>query len=251
VTESERYEKRTTTANGKKKSSPQEVWMDLIATSIESAPPHLTQHLDTMASLGNVPRKEKQFRNFTKNSLRLDKRDAHTIVDEVWQFLQGLRAQQRTASTVPEKVTATNSDPLLVESNETKRKVHDKEKSSTKFSTSTEHCEGDTSALSEKIHSAINSNVSTSVSRCSTNSISPPPAVELTKMAVDKTTVKKTMKKILKKVKMNRLELKYLRKAVCEKLGAHRSLVKDLVQKNLNDSKRFIIDGKEVILKVD
>jgi hypothetical protein len=226
VTESERYEKRTS-ANGKnKKSSPQEVWMDLIATSIGKAPPRLKHHLETMASLGNVPRKEKQFRNFTKNSLRLDKKDAHTIVDEIWQFLQGLRAQQRTAYTESETVTVTNSDSQSV-SNDLNKKIHDR----------AELCERD--------------NDSTSVSRPVTNSISPPPTEEPTKIAVDKKKVKKAMKKILKKAKTNKLELKYLRKAVCEQLGAPKSLVKDLVQRNLDGSKRFNIDGKNVSLKVD
>ena len=72
--------------------------MDLIQESVDEVPGHLKHHLQVMAGLDNVPRKEKQFRNFTTNSLNLKgQRNADSIVTEIWDFLKDLKAKQLAA----------------------------------------------------------------------------------------------------------------------------------------------------------
>jgi hypothetical protein len=75
----------------------QELWMDLVseAASDPCTPPKLKEQLARMAELGNVPRQEKKFKNFVKNSLRLWN-DAE--IEAIWKHLEGLRAAQRDAS---------------------------------------------------------------------------------------------------------------------------------------------------------
>jgi alkylhydroperoxidase/carboxymuconolactone decarboxylase family protein YurZ len=75
----------------------QELWMDLVseAASDPCTPAKLKEQLARMAELGNVPRQEKKFKNFVKNSLRLWN-DAE--IEGIWKHLEGLRAAQRDAS---------------------------------------------------------------------------------------------------------------------------------------------------------
>lgn len=70
--------------------------MDLIEESAVDAPPGLKPHLELLATLGNVPRKEKQFRNFTANSLNLRGRN-ESIVNDVWKHLSALRQKENDA----------------------------------------------------------------------------------------------------------------------------------------------------------
>jgi len=63
---------------GKKKRSPQEEWMDIIseaADEISSKKGSYSQvvanNVVKMSQLGNVPRNEKKFKNYVKNSLRV------------------------------------------------------------------------------------------------------------------------------------------------------------------------------------
>lgn len=69
--------------------------MELIRDSITTAPGHLKHYLETMSALDNVPRKEKQFRNFTTNSLNLSKnKGGESIVSGIWDHLKSLREKQ-------------------------------------------------------------------------------------------------------------------------------------------------------------
>jgi hypothetical protein len=70
--------------------------MELIEASANDAPPGLKDHLVHLASLGNVPRKEKQFRNFTANSLNLRGRQ-ESVVSDVWKHLSALRQKETDA----------------------------------------------------------------------------------------------------------------------------------------------------------
>ena len=92
MSESQRYEQtrgdqfnnsHTQNGNGKKakKQSPQEAWMALIQRASQSASPDLKHYMNQISMLDNVPRKEKQFRNFTSNSLNLRGRQATTVVE--------------------------------------------------------------------------------------------------------------------------------------------------------------------------
>ena len=51
--------------------------------------------MDQLATLDNVPRKEKQFRNFTVNSLRLRGPNAEKIKDEIWKHLSKVREDEK------------------------------------------------------------------------------------------------------------------------------------------------------------
>jgi len=211
----ERYEKRAPKKNGKV--PPQQLWMDLIGEATETAPGHLKHHIQSMASLDNVPRKEKPFRNFTSNSLNLRGKSGEGTVSEIWNFLKGLREkQQQSASSdrqqksaaATQQSEAKNDAPVNVEDNSS---VEKNEESSPKDASTKEE-------TSDK-----------------------------SKSTIDKKAVKKAMKKALKKASDRSLKIKLLRKAVQSNLnGADAALVKDLVQQNL---KHFVVDGKRVTLK--
>lgn len=99
MTEAERYEKTLYRPNNKKgkKRNPQEEWMDLIQRAGgNAAPDHLKQFLTNLAMLDNVPRKEKQFRNFTSNSLN-HLRGRGDIVGEVYKYLSNMRQTENDA----------------------------------------------------------------------------------------------------------------------------------------------------------
>jgi hypothetical protein len=126
LTEVERYEKRTPSSKSAK-TNPQDQWMELIRDSIATAPGHLKQYLETMAGLDNVPRKEKQFRNFTTNSLNLSKnKGAENIVSGIWSHLKGLREKQ-LAERAEAQAKVKKDDDLVVtkrvEDDSTEKKV--------------------------------------------------------------------------------------------------------------------------------
>ena len=214
----ERYEKRTPTKkNGK--ATPQQQWMNLIECSTETAPAHLKEYLQIMAGLDNVPRKEKQFRNFTTNSLNLrGKRNSEKVVTDIWSYLKGLRQKQ-----LEERATAEAKE----------------NESSSKEGDLLEHLPKEPVPSSkEEVRSQSDGKRAE------------------TKKSFDRKTVKKAMKKVLKKAKDNTLSLKLLRKAVQDHLGipkSARSQVKELVQLNVKSSKKriFYAEGKTVTLKLD
>ncbi|CAM9767800.1 unnamed protein product [Ectocarpus fasciculatus] len=70
-----------------------EIWADsvLLAASNASsgvAPKPLCAHLVRMGDLGNVPRQEKKFKNFVKNSLRVFD---ETTVSKLWDYVDGVK----------------------------------------------------------------------------------------------------------------------------------------------------------------
>lgn len=93
MTEAERYEGAFAKKTSKKR-NPQEEWMDIVASSISIAPFHLQSYLRTMSGLDNIPRKEKQFRNFTGNSLNLRGKN-ELIVGEIWNLLKEERDKRQ------------------------------------------------------------------------------------------------------------------------------------------------------------
>lgn len=72
MTEAERYEKSVYRPSKKQKRNPQEEWMNLIQRGASEAPVKLRSSIGRLTDLGNVPRKEKQFRKCYKRiQLRL------------------------------------------------------------------------------------------------------------------------------------------------------------------------------------
>lgn len=69
----------------------------------ENAPGPLKGHMRTMAGLDNIPRKEKQFRNFTANSLNLRGKNGDTIVGEIWNVLKQERERRQAEKEAQQK----------------------------------------------------------------------------------------------------------------------------------------------------
>jgi hypothetical protein len=82
--------------NGKKL-SPQESWQETVQLAAEMAPPSVKSYMDQLAILENVPRKEKQFRNFTVNSLRLKGPQGEQIKGEIWALLVKTKEEANVA----------------------------------------------------------------------------------------------------------------------------------------------------------
>jgi hypothetical protein len=78
--------------------------------------------MDQLAILENVPRKEKQFRNFTVNSLKLKGPNAEMVKSELWILLMKVREERNTEqqSTVDVKKVV---DPVPVPSTATETKT--------------------------------------------------------------------------------------------------------------------------------
>ncbi|GMI00483.1 hypothetical protein TrLO_g11386 [Triparma laevis f. longispina] len=142
VSEAERYERSVYRGvkkgeegkgNKGKKLNPQEVWNQLILEAEErkeQAGEGIRGHLVTLTSCSNVPRKEKQFRNFAANSLRLRANDP--VVGEVWEFLARLR-EEKNAEKAKEKEEEERKKQAVkaereAKEKEEKEKVEKKEK---------------------------------------------------------------------------------------------------------------------------
>ena len=67
--------------------------MDIVESCTSTAPSHLRNYMLTMASLDNIPRKEKQFVNFASNSLHLRGSNKKTV-DEIWSHLRQEREKR-------------------------------------------------------------------------------------------------------------------------------------------------------------
>ncbi len=103
VSEAERYERSVYRGPKKgekggtgKKLNPQEAWNDLIqeaSSRKEEADASIRGFLDALTSCTNVPRKEKQFKNFTSNSLKIRGQDSK--VKLIWDFLCSIRDEKK------------------------------------------------------------------------------------------------------------------------------------------------------------
>lgn len=206
--------------NRTQKRNPQQGWMELIATASLSAPSTIQRHVEMLASLDNVPRKPKQFRNFTANSLNLRGRQATDIVDAMWNHLSQLHDKEQEARKREEE-----EQKLLQETSK---------KAQSEISETREACKAlKSSAIAdEKI----------SNSKCEKGS------------NVSPKTMKRAMKKVLKKAPGRSMKLKDLRRAVRGYLAygdssqpkiSKKMLIRELVG---NDSK-FMVEGKVVILR--
>lgn len=81
--------------NNGKKLTPQEKWNQTIQIAAETAPPALKAYMDQLAMQENVPRKEKQFRNFAANSLRLKSQNGEKAIGEIWALLFKVREEEK------------------------------------------------------------------------------------------------------------------------------------------------------------
>ena len=130
----------------KKKQSPQEAWMDLLQSSVESAPPAIQSHLRHMVTtLDNIPRKEKQFRNFAMNSLNLGRgAQASQVLDAIWKHLSQQRGKQKQ-----EREAATNAANLAKAAAEAETATAKKEEKLPKQTIANGHVDGNTTSRSK------------------------------------------------------------------------------------------------------
>lgn len=229
LTEVERYEKRTPKHKNGGKVPPQQLWMELIAAAVTAAPAQLQRHIQAMATLDNVPRKEKPFYNFTSNSLNLRGKSGETTVSEIWNYLKELRDEQQTSKKQQKAAEANTTndndsavDGVVEASGSECNSANDQAKKAALENGS----KGDValSKLKEKESS-----------------------FQARTMPTNKKSVKKAMKKVLKNAVQRSLTVKLLRKAVQAHLDVtDRSLLKDLIQQNLVGSKKFLLQGKTV-----
>jgi len=236
ISEAERYEKTIYRGNRKldesgtghrdqqqkaKKLSPQDAWNQTIEVAAETAPPSLKSYMDQLTMLENVPRKQKQFCNFTVNSLRLRGPHGEKVKGEIWVLLTKVREE--------EKKRREENDKNVQQKKPTSQKVEDVSDSSS---------ESETKAVSESDNEHLN------------NKNDKRTATDLPSVKV----VTKAMKKVLKKSSNKQLKFKSLRKQVQESLSFKadkdakkewKKLMQLCVDSNPN---KMVMDGKTVAL---
>ena len=139
ITEAERYEKtvykgprKNETKN--RKLTPQEKWMEVIEEALTSAPASLQFYIEQISAMENVPRKEKQFRNFASNSLRLFGKEGETIISSIWKHISEVRLksieksqqQQQQLTNNPPTETLDKEETLQHPKEDTKNPIENK-----------------------------------------------------------------------------------------------------------------------------
>ena len=98
ISEAERYEGHLFKApKAKTKKNPQEIWNEVVeaaASDASSAPASIRSYVGNLVNYGNVPRNEKKFGNFVRNSLNL-RSDA--AIGELWKFLSDKQQEAQAA----------------------------------------------------------------------------------------------------------------------------------------------------------
>ena len=219
VTEAERYEK--TAAKPKKtKRNPQQEWMDIVETCASSAPSHLRDHMLTMSSLDNVPRKEKQFVNFASNSLHL-RGSNKTIVAEIWSHLKRERERR-----LKEKEEQNLLEKKRKESNEQQQKEQQQQQKVQGSSRPNNTPEG-----------------KDSLGNCKSGTQD---------VTIDTKMVKKITKKTLKNTRNQSMRTKQLRKIIKRDMSLPKSAKKRLkailLETASKKGSRIKIDGKVISL---
>lgn len=235
ISEAERYEKTIYRGNRKldasgtghrmqhqnvAKITPQDAWNQTICSAAKTSPPSLKPYMEQLTSLENVPRKEKQFRNFTVNSLRLRGPSGEKIKSELWGLLVKAREENKQKQAEHEQAKQQKDPPS----------EKDGGLDSSKDSNSKAISESDDEL-------SCNRNGKTS-------------AADLPSQK----TVTKAMKKALKKSPRRQLKFKYLRKEVQETLsykagkGGKKEWKKLLLRCVELDSNKLVMSGKLVTL---
>mmetsp|Transcript_109190 Transcript_109190/g.163321 ORF Transcript_109190/g.163321 Transcript_109190/m.163321 type:complete len:268 (-) Transcript_109190:7-810(-) len=215
ITESERYEGKFAK---QAKRNPQQEWMDLVTSCSSTAPMHLKGYFRTMSSLDNIPRKEKQFRNFTSNSLGL--RGANEkVVGEIWNVLKAER----------EKRQAVKQEQMEKAKEKKKQQQEESQKVKEKKVASDDDESEDEVESKTKEPKTKNSD------------------------DIDPKRIKKVVKKALRKAPNRSMKIKELRKLLGDKLGVPKSekkRLKDLIAKapSIFKKDQIKVDGKIITL---
>ena len=222
----------------KKKLSPQEAWMDLLHSSVEAAPPAIKPHLEQMVTLDNIPRKEKQFRNFASNSLNLrGGAEGQKTLDTIWGYLNKQRETLKKQREEAEKKEKEQKEE------QRQRQQSAKEKKESRDSSSQSQNDKDEATPAAAASSAsISDNSDTDNKAISKNDKD------------DKTiykNVKKATKKMLKKAPGLSMKYKSLQKALREKVGVDKKKLQEVMDQVIaKESKKFMLKGKQIRLVV-
>lgn len=163
------------------KRTPQEAWNNTIQVAAETAPSSLKSYMDQLAECENVPRKEKQFRNFTVNSLKLRGPSGERAKGEIW--------------------------ALLVKARDDEKKIREEQEKEDKEAKLAAQKQNEVDQASKKSNSQTVSD-SDDESGSSSDSDTSTPALPSEK------AVTKVMKKMLKKSSNKQMKFKALRKQV-------------------------------------
>ena len=236
ISEAERYEKTAYRGPKKgdmsktKKLSPQEAWNCLVAGAVETAPLSIRPNMERLAMLDNVPRKQKQFRNFTANSLKLRGRDAE-VVDAMWAHLSKLKEEELATKAEQEVKNVAKKE---------KQDASDKEEKGggmemKRAASETKPSNDDAAAAAVSDGSSTNEEKATPT----------PHKIEAKK-------VNKAMKKVIKKVPRNKMKMRELRQKVMSRMKLKQSAEQELrkaIEGQIDaNPKKFKLDGKFVLM---
>jgi hypothetical protein len=238
-----------------KKQSPQEAWMDLLQASVESAPTSIQSHLQRMVTtLDNIPRKEKQFRNFAMNSLNLGRgTHASQIVDTIWKHLSQQRERQKQereasapSSTQSKKDSSTSKHTDQTQSSATQGDADNKSKPKAAMPS-------DDSDSDDNEEEPRNKASATSTS-APDNSKKSSSVAKTNQSKSNFKTVKKATKKILKEAPGKSMKYKKLTKKLhkmLEKEDCTKEETIGLLEKVIaKEKKKYALDGKDIKLIV-
>ena len=205
--------------------------MDIVESCVDTAPPHLRNYIQTMVGLGNVPRKEKQFRNFTSNSLNLRGKN-EAVVGQIWDVLQAEREKRQKSN---EKVKQQQQQ----QQQELEQKTEPAEKQETRNDLRVEES---TKVSDEDIDADDGVRVKNAGKASAEN-----------ESKIDVKKVKKAMKKALKKAPNRCMKVKEMRKFLLEQFdlpSSAKKRLKEMVLKAPELSKsKIVVDGKMVTLR--
>lgn len=139
ISEAEKYEKSLFKPKAGKPKA-QDIWNELIEGVVamkSKAPPQVQPYLERISNLTNVPRNQKKFLNFARNSLNIR---SDSLLEMIWKFLDGCRVdrekelEKETASPPSssgakvEKVAEPSPAVAVVEEKESKKTKKEKRK---------------------------------------------------------------------------------------------------------------------------
>ena len=111
VSEAEKYEK-SLYKGPKVKVNPQDAWMNTVeqaVTNSSKAPHNIQTHLKRLGELNNIPRNQKKFENFIKNSLRLYN---DNLILEIWKYLESFKPIADENPTINNKSVPSSSESI-------------------------------------------------------------------------------------------------------------------------------------------
>ena len=211
-----------------KKQTPQEAWMELLQASVSTAPSGIKSHLQQMVHLDNIPRKEKQFRNFATNSLNLRGANAKKILDSIWSHLNEQREKMKQAKAEAEQAKQQKKEEKQQQSAKEDKKPETKQQTASPADKETSENPSPSSEVSDEDQKS-DSDVDEKLYK----------------------DVKKATKKLLKKAKGQSMKYKSLQKALREKMGVSKKKLKVTMETVVaKEAKKFQLEGKQIKLVV-